>query len=190
LIMIGAAAYLLRSTLLKLIGGIYLLWVGGKYFFVKHSRPVPAAVNAKPASFWRIVAQIEVTDAAFAADSILAAVALVGSPPRGTPAGDTHPKLWVIVVGGMLGVVVMRFAAAGVTKIIDRFGGLERSAYLLVILIGAKMLVEWASCDAKGQPRIDFQNPDAAAFWIFWLLMAACLASGFLGKMNRPTSNC
>ena len=54
-------------------------------------------------NFWWTVFVIELTDIAFAVDSILAAIGVVGSPPPETPEGALHPKLWVIIVGGIPG---------------------------------------------------------------------------------------
>ncbi|MDA0660404.1 MAG: hypothetical protein O2931_07540 [Planctomycetota bacterium] len=89
--------------------------------------------------FWWTVFLIELTDIAFAVDSILAAIGVVGSP---TP-GKTHPKLWVVILGGFLGVIVMRFAAALFIRLLDRFPRFESAAYLLVITIGGKLLADW-----------------------------------------------
>jgi YkoY family integral membrane protein len=93
--------------------------------------------------FWWTVLVIEMTDIAFAVDSIVAAIGVVGAPPKGTPKEAFHPKLWVVVVGGFLGVIVMRFAAAIFIKLLDRFPRFETSAYLLVFLIGGKLLADW-----------------------------------------------
>src|SRR5688572_27259737 len=90
-----------------------------------------------PADFWRFwktVAVIELTDIAFAVDSILAAIAL---------AGGRQSKLWVIITGGILGMVLMRFAAAIFIRLLDKFPRFELSAYLLVIIIGMKLLLDW-----------------------------------------------
>ena len=95
------------------------------------------------AAFWPTVAVIELTDVAFAVDSILAAIALVGSPPPGTEEGAFHPKLWVVITGGILGVILMRFAAAIFIRLLERFPRFEISAYLLVIVIGSKLLLDW-----------------------------------------------
>jgi YkoY family integral membrane protein len=86
------------------------------------------------AAFWRTVLVIELTDIAFAVDSILAAMALAGSKTS---------KLWVVIVGGILGVILMRFAAAMFIKLLDRFPRFEVSAYLLVIVIGLKLVLDW-----------------------------------------------
>jgi len=90
--------------------------------------------SCKVPSFWGTVLVIELTDIAFAVDSILAAMALAGS---------RESKLWVVITGGILGVVLMRFAAALFVKLLDRFPRFEISAYLLVIIIGMKLLADW-----------------------------------------------
>lgn len=95
------------------------------------------------ASFWPTVFVIELTDIAFAVDSILAAIAMVGSPPKGTPPDAFHPKLWVVILGGLLGLILMRFAARIFITLLERFPRFEVSAYLLVIVIGLKLLADW-----------------------------------------------
>jgi len=91
-------------------------------------------VSHSQAAFWRTVLVIELTDIAFAVDSILAAMALAGSKTS---------KLWVVILGGILGVILMRFAAAMFIKLLDRFPRFEISAYLLVIVIGLKLVLDW-----------------------------------------------
>jgi YkoY family integral membrane protein len=183
--MIALAAYLLKWSILKLAGGLYLLWMAARYF-VRGRGPQNLTQSAQqaPMPFWSTVALIELTDVAFAADSILAAVALVGPGP----AGVIHPKLWLIVVGAMLGVVLMRFAAALLARLLERFPGLHRSAYLLVLLIGIKLMADWAFNSQAHPHRIDFQNPLAPAMWIFWGAMVICLALGLTGR-NQSTTN-
>jgi YkoY family integral membrane protein len=86
------------------------------------------------ASFWPTVLVIELTDIAFAVDSILAAMALAGSHVE---------KLWVVITGGIIGVVLMRFAAAVFIRLLEKFPRFESSAYLLVVVIGLKLLGDW-----------------------------------------------
>ncbi len=73
----------------------------------------------------------------------MAAIGVVGSPPPGTPEDAVHPKLWVVILGGFLGVVVMRFAAALFIRMLEKFPRFELAAYLLVIVIGGKLLADW-----------------------------------------------
>jgi YkoY family integral membrane protein len=96
--------------------------------------------RAGMASFWPTVASIALTDIAFAVDSVLAAIALVGSPPNHEA---FHPKLWVIFVGAGLGILLLRVAAGMFIKLLEKFPRFELSAYLLVIVIGLKLLGDW-----------------------------------------------
>lgn len=139
-------------------------------------------------NFWMTVLVIELTDIAFAVDSILAAIALVGSPPAGHPADLPHPKLWVIITGGILGIVLMRIAAALVIKLLDKFPRFETSAYLLIVVIGLKLLADWGFNTAEHPHVVDFHDIAKPEFWIFWVSMAACLALGFLPKRNPQDS--
>jgi len=94
----------------------------------------PAVASRKVRSFWGTVLVIELTDIAFAVDSILAAMAL---------AGARQNKLWVVITGGIIGLVLMRFAAKMFISLLEKFPRFELSAYLLVIVIGLKLLADW-----------------------------------------------
>lgn len=147
--------------------------------------PVPGVASRQYPGFWSTVGVIELTDIAFAIDSILAAIALVGAAPVGHQ--GTHPKLWVVVTGGFLGVILMRFAAVVFIKLLERFPRFEISAYLLVIVIGMKLVVDWAFNSAEHPHRVDFHKPFLdpgytanPAFWLFWILMVICFCIGFI----------
>ena len=134
------------------------------------------ARNTHSFAFWVAVAAIELTDIAFAVDSIVAAIGVVGPPPE----GQRHPKLWVVLVGGMLGVVLMRFAAVLFIRLLERFPRFETSAYLLVAVIAGKLLVDYLVNTPAHPDRWDMHDPGDIAFWLFWGLMAACFLYGFL----------
>ncbi|MGE5523444.1 MAG: TerC family protein [Rhodospirillaceae bacterium] len=208
-IAIGTAAYLLHWRFVKLLGGGYLLYVALKHFIwdrrhphthsvedvragsgsaghaieCTKSDPAPERGGAGYPKFWPTVAVIELTDIAFAIDSILAAIALVGSAPAGHT--GPHPKLWVVITGGMLGVILMRFAAVVFIKLLEKFPRFETSAYLLVAVIGLKLVVDWGLNTPDHPHAADFHSPDSPAFWAFWIAMAACLAIGFLPSKKR-----
>jgi len=59
-------------------------------------------------------------------------------------AGSQKEKLWVVITGGILGVVLMRYAASIFVRLLERFPRFEISAYLLVSVIGFKLLADWA----------------------------------------------
>jgi YkoY family integral membrane protein len=178
LLAVGLAAYLLRFSALKPIGALYLVYLVIRRFFFKPSRPRRqvggAAPEDSPAAFWKSVLVIELTDLSFAVDNVLAAVALVGPPPRSSPPGSLHPKLWVIFTGGMLGVVLTRFAAAACIGLIRRFPRLDACAYWVVLLVACKLGLEWLG--------VDFQAGGRAPFWIFWSALVATVLVGFIPR--------
>lgn len=149
------------------------------------SLPVPNQRIVPDRQFWLTVLVIELTDIAFAVDSILAAIALVGPPPEGTPVSATHhPKLWVVIAGGLLGLMLMRIAAVLFIRLLEKFPRFETSAYLLVTVIGVKLLVDWGFNTEAEPHRINFHDYTHIEFWIFWLSMAVSLAVGFIPQKS------
>jgi len=140
--------------------------------------PVPEEQLRAGRSFWMTVVVIELTDIAFAVDSILAAMAFVGDHPEGHQASTFHPKLWVVIAGGVIGIMLMRVAATMFIRLLEKFPRFELAAYLLVIVIGLKLLGDW------GFDSLDFHSPQRPEFWVFWMTMLAALAVGFMPARN------
>ena len=95
-----------------LIGGLYLLWLPYHHFFrggdAQERRTPPKATPWLGLSaFWATVVKVELTDIVFAIDSILVAVAM-------------SPKLWVIITGGVLGIIAMRMVIGQLLAIVRR----------------------------------------------------------------------
>jgi YkoY family integral membrane protein len=179
-----AAAWLLKWSWLKLLGGLYLLYVAGEHFLVRHhrrNRKPPTTKRREQQRFWLSVLSIELTDIAFATDSILAGIALVGPMPAHA---SVHPKLWVIFAGGMIGVVLMRVAASGFIAVLNRFPRFETTAYLLVGIVGLKLIADFSL--NRFTETVNFESPSAAGFWIFWSVMFACVLFGFLPAKPKP----
>jgi YkoY family integral membrane protein len=159
---------LMKWTWVKFVGGAYLLFIAIKHFVAGEKSHEDQQTAAR--SFWKTVLVIELTDVAFAVDSILAAVAVSN-------------KFIVVFIGGVLGIVMMRFAASAFLKLLNRFPGFESTAYLLVLLIGAKLFIDGFHFEA-----VDFHSSSNPAFWIFWSSMLGCIFYGFLPrKRNRET---
>lgn len=117
---------LLHYTWVQLLGAAYLIYLSIRYF-VRKGKSVHLPQTR---SFWKTVLMIEMFDLLFALDSIVAGVAFINSRPS---------KLWIVYLGGMIGLIGMRYAAALFSQIIDRFPRLEMSAYLLIGWIGIKL---------------------------------------------------
>ncbi|MBS1704679.1 MAG: TerC family protein [Armatimonadetes bacterium] len=126
LIAILFAKQIMALWWLQAIGAVYLLILPIKHF-VKKS----AGKDVKPvgSSFWGTVVAVEVTDIAFAVDSVLAGVAVVKS----------QDKIWVVYLGAIIGVIALRFAAGYFVRLLERFPALDHVAYLLVGWVGVKL---------------------------------------------------
>ena len=139
---------------------------------IKERMPVYIKPGGEPAGgyarFWPTVGSIGLTDIAFAVDSILAAIALIGPPPV---AGQYHPKLWVVFAGALLGMVALRFAAGVVIKLLENFPRFEIAAYLLVLVIGLKLLADWGfNSDWSGwSPGFEKRREHTAESYEDWL---------------------
>lgn len=200
-IAIATATFLLKWGWVKLAGGGYLIWISFKHFFLEephdhhiaaqaaHAQPdssqvdpdaaAPITTGLRRPGFWSTVAVIELTDIAFAVDSILAAIGVVGSPPP-LYEGGPNPKLWVVITGGFLGVILMRFAAILFIKLLEAFPRFEDAAYLLVWVIGLKLLTDWSAHHWHFNQVVNFHDVHSVAFWVFWAAMLACFSVGFV----------
>jgi YkoY family integral membrane protein len=129
------AVYLIQVRWVMLIGAAYLLWLPYSHF-TGHadsaSRRTPK--KAKPwlgmSAFWGTVVKVELTDIVFAIDSILVAVALSN-------------KTWVIITGGILGVIAMRLVIGQLLALVQRYPTLVDGAFIIIAWVGIKLLLEY-----------------------------------------------
>ncbi|MBC7818398.1 MAG: hypothetical protein IAG10_16045 [Planctomycetaceae bacterium] len=133
------------------------------------------STGKKYPNFWLTIGSIELTDIAFAVDSIFAAMAFI--PPM--PAGQT--KLWVVFTGGFMGVILMRYAAVVFIKLLEKFPRFEVAAYLLVSVIAGKLLAEYFF------EKLNFHHI-TPEFFVFWILMILSFAIGFLPKKSQAVT--
>ena len=129
-IAIVLGTYLIQFWTLQLIGGGYLLWLGYEHFFAAKQGESETAAYGK--GFWPTVLKVELMDIAFSIDSILAALGI-------------SKKVWVILMGGMIGILCMRLVAGVFIRLIERFPLFKHTGYALVALIGYRLVseVDW-----------------------------------------------
>lgn len=145
-------ALVLESIWVQLLGSVYLLYLSLRYLIKKGK-----SVEIKPIhSFWKAVLLIELLDLIFAIDSILAGLGFINAD---------FSKLWVVYLGGIIGIAGMRYAADLFGKLMNRFPDLERSAYLMVGWIGVKL----------GFSGFDKDLPPS----LFWTVILALFLLGF-----------
>ncbi|WP_238650708.1 TerC family protein [Paenibacillus piscarius] len=122
---IGLGTYLVKFTLVKVLGALYLFYIAYKGLFKGSGED--GEVKNKGASFWKTVLLVELMDIAFSIDSVVAAFGL-------------SSEVWVLFLGGILGVLMMRGVAQVFLKLIARYPELEQTAFILIALIAGKML--------------------------------------------------
>ncbi|SFL09343.1 integral membrane protein, YkoY family [Paenibacillus sp. 1_12] len=137
---IGIGTFLVKITWVKVAGGVYLLWIAVSNLFNlefkmygilpyigKKAELEEGEVENKGMGFWKTVFAVEMMDIAFSIDSVLAAFGV-------------SEKIWVLFLGGILGVLMMRGVAQVFLKLIEKYPELEKAAFVLIIVIGLKMI--------------------------------------------------
>jgi YkoY family integral membrane protein len=181
------SAILLKFWIFKVVGGLYLLYLAISHFW-SHRRAARESdetsesgfrgrLRAMLRGFWGTVISVTFADIAFSIDSILAAVAMAdGFPAR---FGD-RGKLYIVLTGGVLGIITMRFVVRYFVLLLDRFPGLAEGAYYLVAWIGLKLTVSGISDAAThflGEENVTpFHIPEV----IFWSGMILIMILSFL----------
>ena len=129
------AVYLIALGWVKLAGAAYLMYLAVHHFMQGGSeearRSPPKATSLFGLSpFWTTVAKVELTDIVFAIDSILVAVAMSN-------------KTWVILTGGILGIVMMRMVIGKFLSIVERYPALVDGAFIIIAWVAIKLLLEY-----------------------------------------------
>ncbi|ENH97675.1 transporter [Gracilibacillus halophilus YIM-C55.5] len=144
-------SFLVDVWQVQAIGAAYLLLISGKHLYDTYKNKdtdteeaVEDEAEASGSGFWMTVLKVEFADLAFAVDSILAAVALaVALPPTGLPniGSLDGGQFAVVLAGGMIGLIIMRFAANVFVNLLKERPGLEVAAFIIVGWVGVKLVV-------------------------------------------------
>jgi YkoY family integral membrane protein len=163
------AAYLIQVGWVKLAGAGYLIYLSYQHFFLTDAESRHAPRQAKRwlglSPFWATVVKVELTDIVFAIDSILVAVAM-------------SPKIWVILSGGLLGIVAMRLVIGRLLSLIERYPPLVDGAFVIIAWVGAKLLIEFLHKEGY----IGLQIPN----WLSLSLIVVIFVVSFLYARSRP----
>lgn len=174
-IAILAASFLIRYFYVQIIGAIYLLYLAFSFYRKKGQKLTTQA----QLPLWKVVLQIEALDLIFAFDSIIAALGLTGITMQSFT--RLPPKIWIVYLGGVIGLVVMRFSVKIFSYLMDRFARLEKASHYLIAWIGLKLGFEAFHSYLAFKGRIEYaKNLQVAADWIFWVVTIALFIFGFI----------
>ncbi|PID15633.1 hypothetical protein CSV63_07600 [Sporosarcina sp. P34] len=169
---------------IQALGAAYLLFIAIKHIYdqkkgKEHSIEPEAT---KGSGFWMTVLKVELADIAFAVDSMLAAVALaITLPPLGdiVIGGINGGQFSVMLAGGLVGLVIMRFAAHKFVQLLANYPQLETTAFVIVGWVGVKLTVLTLAHEKLGFLPLDFPH---STEWklIFWGVLVAIVVIGAL----------
>jgi YkoY family integral membrane protein len=126
--LILTATWVIKFWQFELLGAAYLLWLAWQYFASnndqehKHHGP-------RFSSFWQAIPLIAFTDLAFSLDSVTTAIAV-------------SEERWLVMTGGIIGIVVLRFMAGLFIRWLDEFVHLQDAGYITVALVGLRLLLK------------------------------------------------
>lgn len=141
-LMLLAASFIIQNPWLKLIGALYLVRLALEDLSATGIDEGDGGEKAvKTRTFWMTVLSVELMDLAFSLDNVVAAVSL-------------SDKLWVVMIGVAIGIVVMRFAAGIFSYVVEKEPILKTAAYILVLNIGVELLIEEFPLDNLAQPLV------------------------------------
>jgi YkoY family integral membrane protein len=168
------AVYLIRLAWMKLLGGLYLVYLTYQHFFhsgnaEERSKPRPARPWLGLSALWGTILKVELVNIAFSVDSILVAVAM-------------SSKTWVVLTGGLLGIAAMRVVISQLLAIVRRYPAIVDGAFVIIALVGAKLLMEYAS--AMGW--VDFEVPK----WLsLGVIVVTFLAAYLYARQQGPVAD-
>ena len=182
-------SFLVDVWQVQAIGAFYLLYIAFKHLFDKfRNKPEQLKVPKKESGFWMTVVKVEIADLAFAVDSILAAVALaVALPPSGlfTIGSLDGAQFLVIFAGGMIGVIIMRYAANMFVNLLQRRPGLEIAAFVIVGWVGIKLAVLVLAHEDVQLIPTAFPHSLAWKLTFYVGLIVIALAGWFLSDLGK-----
>ena len=163
------AIYLIRLAWVKLLGGLYLVYLTYQHFFrsgdaEERSKPRPAKSWLGLSALWGTIVKVELVNIAFSVDSILVAVAI-------------SPKKWVVLTGGLLGIVAMRVVISQLLAIVRRYPTLVDGAFVIIALVGTKLLLEYADA----MHWIHFEVPK----WVSLAMIAVTFLIAYLQARRK-----
>ena len=129
-VLIFTATWVIKYWQFELAGALYLLWLSGKFFLEKYQNEHDVEPPVRAASkLWQVVALVSLTDLAFSLDSVTAAVAV-------------SQETWLVLIGGVVGIITLRFLAGLFIRWLEEFTNLESAGYAIVMLVGSRRLVK------------------------------------------------
>lgn len=156
--LILAASWVLNYWQFEVAGAVYLLWLVYQHFMSKDEDGGKSG-GPKFNALWQAIPTIALTDLAFSLDSVTTAIAL-------------SKEVFIVLLGGTIGIIALRFMAGLFIRWLDIYVHLEDAGFVTVAFVGIRLLVRVI-------------NPDwVPPEWVMVSLIFALFAWGFSKKVE------
>jgi YkoY family integral membrane protein len=129
MLLIVTATWVIKYWQFSLLGGLYLLWLTYQYFSENDEDKEEGASKLNFKNLWQAIPMIAFTDLAFSLDSVTTAIAVAD-------------EIWLIIAGGTMGVIALRFLAQLFIRWIEEFTHLQDAGFITVGLVGLRLIVK------------------------------------------------
>ncbi len=155
--LILAAGWVLKYWQFEVAGAAYLLWLVYQHFTSKSDDEDSSAPKFN--TLWQAVPTIALTDLAFSLDSVTTAIAL-------------SKDVLIVLLGGTIGIIALRFMAGLFIRWLEIYVHLEDAGFVTVAFVGLRLLVRVI-------------NPEwVPPEWIMVTLIFSLFAWGFSKKVE------
>lgn len=163
-LLILTATWVLKFWQFELIGAAYLLWLVYQHFSPESGEEEstePHHHKPRFESLLQAIPMIALTDLAFSLDSVTTAIAI-------------SRDLWLVITGGLIGVIALRFMAGLFIRWLDEFTHLEDAGFVTVAFVGLRLLLRVINDS--------FVPPE----WLMIMLIALVFTWGFSERTEKP----
>ena len=126
--LILTASWVLQFWQFEVLGAAYLLWLVFQYFTSDEENGDHHHHGPRFSSLWQAIPMIALTDLAFSLDSVTTAIAI-------------SSEVWLVLTGGLIGIITLRFMAELFIRWLDEYEHLEDAGFLTVAFVGMRLLI-------------------------------------------------
>ncbi|ESA32955.1 integral membrane family [Leptolyngbya sp. Heron Island J] len=160
--LILTASWVLKFWQFEVAGAVYLLWLVYQHF--SGSTDEEHHHGPRFASLWQAIPIIAFTDLAFSLDSVTTAIAL-------------SDEVAIILLGGTIGIIALRFMAGLFIRWLSEYVYLEDAGFVTVAFVGLRLLVRVIN--------ESWVPPD----WAMVALIAAIFTWGFSKRVDAEETD-
>ncbi len=125
--LILTAGWVLKYWQFEIAGALYLLWLVFQHFTSKEDENGEKS-GPKFGSLWQAIPTIALTDLAFSLDSVTTAIAL-------------SKDVLIVLLGGTIGIIALRFMAGLFIRWLEIYVHLEDAGFVTVAFVGLRLIV-------------------------------------------------